>query len=348
MKLPKGTHILPEKIENFNEVCKELGSDFDGAMRMRGEIGGDVLFADLLIEGGSIIATSLKRKSDGNITKKENALQDIQELFAGSSGKLDLFSFASEEMERAIENSADYLLAIDANVVDLGIKLRSKIVKPKKKHSFLRKISSIFSKMSKGMKEDRLNELRGRISKGDEMTDMEIRPEIRERPATTPAETDEISYTKAKRFAEIKGKRQTLIKSMDELGMGASDAGGQAIASGAKKPHTIVPNGGIIRKQSRLQEIKERRLARLSKLTEKVEEKKQAPKDGSKIETNIDKLLALVKEKGAIKLNDTLSNSLKVSKTQVEEWAMILEEHNLVELHYPAIGEPEIRRLKEG
>ena len=33
---------------------------------------------------------------------------------------------------------------------------------------------------------------------------------------------------------------------------------------------------------------------------------------------------------------------LKVNKTQLEAWAMILEEHSLLELRYPTIGEPEV------
>ena len=48
-----------------------------------------------------------------------------------------------------------------------------------------------------------------------------------------------------------------------------------------------------------------------------------------------------------MKINESLASRLKVNKTQIEEWAMILEEHNLLELRYPTIGEPEIVSLHE-
>ena len=47
-----------------------------------------------------------------------------------------------------------------------------------------------------------------------------------------------------------------------------------------------------------------------------------------------------------LKIDNKLARKLGVRRSQIEGWAMILEEHDLVELHYPAIGEPEIRKLR--
>ncbi|MCK5016903.1 MAG: hypothetical protein KAS32_07505 [Candidatus Peribacteraceae bacterium] len=59
------------------------------------------------------------------------------------------------------------------------------------------------------------------------------------------------------------------------------------------------------------------------------------------IETNIDRLYEIVRDKGSIKLED-VAKKLKIDEENIEDWARILEEHNLVILHYPPIGDPTI------
>lgn len=81
---------------------------------------------------------------------------------------------------------------------------------------------------------------------------------------------------------------------------------------------------------------------RISKLFKK--KKPQPKKEGGKVKTSIDSLYEEVKKKKSLKLNQALAKKFGVSKTQLESWAIILEEHGLVKLHYPAIGEPEIRK----
>ena len=56
-------------------------------------------------------------------------------------------------------------------------------------------------------------------------------------------------------------------------------------------------------------------------------------------------LKRLVDEKGKIKLTD-VSRYFGISKELAEEWGRILEEHGLVKLHYPAIGELELQKWK--
>ena len=56
-----------------------------------------------------------------------------------------------------------------------------------------------------------------------------------------------------------------------------------------------------------------------------------------KIETEFDKVLNLVKFKGALSA-DAVSKELRMSKKQVEEYAKILEQNKLIQLIYPPIG----------
>lgn len=63
----------------------------------------------------------------------------------------------------------------------------------------------------------------------------------------------------------------------------------------------------------------------------------------SKIKTSFDQLLELVIEKGSIKIPDA-AKKLRVKDKQIEEWARILEEHDLIEIHYPAFGKPFLKK----
>jgi len=64
------------------------------------------------------------------------------------------------------------------------------------------------------------------------------------------------------------------------------------------------------------------------------------------LETNIDMLLALVKEKGSVKFSDA-AKKFGVPEKMIEEWGAILEEYRLAKLHYPPIGTPAIKINKE-
>jgi len=64
--------------------------------------------------------------------------------------------------------------------------------------------------------------------------------------------------------------------------------------------------------------------------------------DNNIITTPLDKLLDMVIKKGRISIKDA-ANLFGVSRDQINGWAKILEEHNLIEINYPPIGEPELR-----
>ncbi len=59
------------------------------------------------------------------------------------------------------------------------------------------------------------------------------------------------------------------------------------------------------------------------------------------METDVDKLYELARDKGIIKVKDA-AKTLGIDSEQVEEWGRILEEHKLVRLRYPPVGEPVI------
>ncbi len=66
-----------------------------------------------------------------------------------------------------------------------------------------------------------------------------------------------------------------------------------------------------------------------------------------KVTTPIDELFEIVMRVGRIKLG-TAAKKFGAKKQQVEEWAKILEEHGLIEIHYPPFGEPELRKKTLG
>lgn len=62
-----------------------------------------------------------------------------------------------------------------------------------------------------------------------------------------------------------------------------------------------------------------------------------------KIETDIDEILKMVHRKGSVSI-DKIRERLMLPEDKIEEWGKILEEHGLLEIFYPAIGKPVLRR----
>ncbi|MFH0929122.1 MAG: hypothetical protein V1818_02070 [Candidatus Aenigmatarchaeota archaeon] len=59
------------------------------------------------------------------------------------------------------------------------------------------------------------------------------------------------------------------------------------------------------------------------------------------IETSIDKLIGMIREKKRLKLS-VASKILKVSQKKLDDWVFMLEDKGIVDLKYPVLGEPEI------
>ncbi|MBW2989817.1 hypothetical protein KY358_05880 [Candidatus Woesearchaeota archaeon] len=63
-------------------------------------------------------------------------------------------------------------------------------------------------------------------------------------------------------------------------------------------------------------------------------------------ETDIDVLYKIIDKKGRISLS-AVADYFGVTKAKAEEWASILQEHDLADIHYPPIGDPELVRKGE-
>lgn len=63
------------------------------------------------------------------------------------------------------------------------------------------------------------------------------------------------------------------------------------------------------------------------------------------IETDIDRVMKLIEEKEVVGL-DYLSKTLKISVDRLEAWAKMLEDRELIEIEYPIIGLPKLRKKK--
>lgn len=64
------------------------------------------------------------------------------------------------------------------------------------------------------------------------------------------------------------------------------------------------------------------------------------------IETDLDKLLDIVKKRKVIKVS-TAASLLGVSKEKVTHWAKVLEDSGLIKTHFPPIGELELMSIEK-
>ena len=60
------------------------------------------------------------------------------------------------------------------------------------------------------------------------------------------------------------------------------------------------------------------------------------------LSTNIDGLQKYVTERKTVKITGA-SRKFGVPKKNIEEWGRILEDHHMIEMHYPVAGEPMLR-----
>lgn len=83
----------------------------------------------------------------------------------------------------------------------------------------------------------------------------------------------------------------------------------------------------------------------LSKLLSSAKESPQPRKiELGRYETYLDALHRMVEKRGKVKLS-VMAEYFRVDRKKIEEWAAILEEHDLLKLHYPAVGEPELIKI---
>ena len=95
----------------------------------------------------------------------------------------------------------------------------------------------------------------------------------------------------------------------------------------------------LVQKEKTLSEMKKTR-DELSGL----QETKLHIQSTSKYQTDLDRLMEMVQKYTIVKLSEA-ATIFQVSIRTIEDWARILESHNLIRIHYPAFGEPELRKV---
>jgi hypothetical protein len=65
-----------------------------------------------------------------------------------------------------------------------------------------------------------------------------------------------------------------------------------------------------------------------------------------KYDTDLDVLYKIIEKSGRIKLS-AISRYFGVDQKKAEEWAKILQDHKLAEIHYPPVGEPELKKIRK-
>jgi CBS domain-containing protein len=135
-----------------------------------------------------------------------------------------------------------------------------------------------------------------------------------------------------------------------------SDLREKRVADIMKKPICVFDNTPLEEARQTMEERKVHRLLVMNKenklvgiLTKTDLEKSEAREQiGDTVFTKIDEMLGQL-EGGPMELGK-LAAALGAQETLVEEWAKILEEHYLVEINYPPIGNPvvKLRTAKEG
>ncbi|MEM5869810.1 MAG: CBS domain-containing protein [Candidatus Aenigmatarchaeota archaeon] len=125
------------------------------------------------------------------------------------------------------------------------------------------------------------------------------------------------------------------------------------VADVMKKPICIREDKSVEEAKKKMEKYNIKRLLVLDKkgrlvgIITRTDLLKWAPKQEIKetISTKIDEMLKILEE-GPIELQK-LSKLLSTPENLVENWAKILEEHDIVEINYPAIGSPVVKMKKQ-
>jgi hypothetical protein len=317
-KIPGGEKVSAANKEEFMTLCQDLSKDFEGVVRLYSRTEGKKYSAALLLDCGIVIGATLEESEGGHMSFKEKALENIKSKLAGTSGDLEVYAFTEEDIETVKTQNPEVMLEKPVDFSSLQIKIRLNLDAEEE-----------FGK-APASKERSVKVKQFRVGSKFNLTEF-----ARGLPGGIPA----IKVPDIK-IADLKipeGGQENHKRKFPEIDMKLK------LPTGNLPPLTAA-------KIERLAEIKKQRqkedlelMKRISQITTKkpVEQKVVT---SCKVETTIDHLYQIVQKQGKLKIDDNLSTHLGVPRPQIESWALILEEHNLVELHYPAIGEPEIRK----
>jgi hypothetical protein len=319
--LPEGEQVVAQTREEFVDFCESLKKEFKGVMKLYNRSEGKKYAAALLLEGGNIIGASFEDMDEKTTAYREDALSQIKKRLSGTRGDLEAYSFSEKDAEKVKKTNQDAVLKNAIPFSSLGMKIKGNIEEKQCLDYFSLKEGTRVKEM--------------RVEEGFRLTDFarKFSLGIPESPLQKPA-----ILKKEPQREESADRPQS---QNDKKGFFSSLPGIPNIQDGASDL-----------KNERLEALKKKRqmeninlAKRISQITQKGPDVPQ--KETEKIETAIDKLYQLVQKYKKLKIDDDLARRIGVSRSQIEGWALMLEEHKLVELHYPAIGEPEIRAIEE-
>tara|TARA_Y100000310_G_scaffold144893_3_gene144238 strand:- start:51539 stop:53050 length:1512 start_codon:yes stop_codon:yes gene_type:complete len=99
----------------------------------------------------------------------------------------------------------------------------------------------------------------------------------------------------------------------------------------------------IFKTKNILQEKKTHHKEEETKHVQEIKTELEASKEG--FETDFDRLYKLIEEKKKLTLRE-IAAGFGIKRSKAEEWGKILKEQGLIELNYPAVGEPELQWKK--
>lgn len=302
---PTGKPLTVKSEEEFLETCKGLTKDFRGIMLLSGDVDGEHYSASLIIDQGGIIASTFEL--GGLIMFREQAISEITGKLKGSKGVLNIFEFDDEDMQLIKETNRSAFLSNPVPLSSLGLKIKFLMEQWAKKQG----------QAEEGTGPLKLPEL-FKTSGSFNLLELARSPEkIKE----TPKEGDKNDDLEKMKLDDINLE-----------GIGGMLKGVGAVAGDRK-----------LEEMRRIKEERQRKIAEKLAAAKRGEVPKEKHEGSKRVQTTIDKLYSLVKKYKKLRIDDKLSNTLGVNRAQIEEWAVILEEHDLIELRYPTIGEPEIR-----
>ena len=316
-EIPNGEQVRAETEEDFMDFCRSVTKDFKGVMILYNE-GGKPSTAAILLEDGNIIGASFEDTVSNEPILREEAVGQVKKELSGTAGDLKVYSFSAQGMETVKKDNTDILLKTAIPFASLGMKIKANVGSGQKK-----------GEGASPLEKENIKEL-----EVDE--DFDLLSFARKFSLGLPARD----------HGEMRGTSRLTEKDIPKPEE-------EMLAPHSEGPQDKKLLGvGLDLKRERFAEIKKKRqmedmalMKRISQITGKKPE--SAVTEVSKVETSIDKLYQMVQKYKRLRIDNELAQKLGVSRTQIESWAMILEEHNLVDLHYPAIGEPEIRKMGE-
>jgi hypothetical protein len=318
-KLPGGEKVSAANKEEFMTLCQDLSKDFQGVVRLYSRSEGKKYSAALLLDYGIIIGATLEESEGGHMSFKEKALENIKSKLGGTAGDLEVYAFTEADIESVKTQNPEVMLEDPVDFSSLKIKIRLNLSSAEE-----------YDKEAPASSRERSVRVK-QFKVGSKFNLTEF---ARGLPGGIPA--IKMQDIKIPQPPEENHKRK-----LPDI-----DLGKLKLPEGSLSPLSAA-------KIERLAELKKQRqkedlelMKRISQITNKkpVEQKVVT---SCKVETTIDHLYQIVQKQGKIRIDDELSRYLGVPRPQIESWALILEEHSLVELHYPAIGEPEIRKKED-